>query len=147
MDSISHVATIDCCEEKCCQLADREALHQLQKYFWGLELEEYTNYVYDVFESSCCIDVVGTRRYTYTFVSNGKAICGRAWYEIHGIPKNSFYRYMTQFESGVRQAMHGNKGAVRASWDHTQMGRTIHRECVEKSAVQMPHKSRTMGDG
>ena len=53
MDSISHVATIDCCQDKCCQIVDREAIHQLRKYLWGLDLEDRTNYVYDMLESSC----------------------------------------------------------------------------------------------
>ncbi len=145
MESIAQVATVDCCEDKCCQLADREAICQLRKYFWGLHLEERTNYIYDVFETSFRIDTMGTRKYTFNF--NAKDICGRAWYKIHGIPKTSFYRYRTQFENGVRRAMHGNKGAIRAAWDHTQMGRAILREFVEKNAEQMPHKSRTMQDG
>ena len=145
VDSVLHVSTIDCCPEKCCQLADRDAIHQLRKYFWGLHLEERTNYVYDILESSCHIGSMGTRKYTFLF--NGKAICNRAWYGIHGIPKTSFYRYKVQFEHGVRRAMHGNKGAIRAAWDHTQMGRAILRDFVEKNAEQMPHKSRTMQDG
>ena len=28
MDYISHVATIYCCQDKCCQIADREGIHQ-----------------------------------------------------------------------------------------------------------------------
>ena len=43
--------------------------------------------------------------------------------------------------------MHGNKGEIRATWDHTQMGRAILRDFVEKNVEQMPHKSRTMQDG
>lgn len=43
--------------------------------------------------------------------------------------------------------MHGNKGAIRAAWDHTQMGRAILRDFIEKNAEQMPHKSRTMQYG
>ena len=73
MDSISHVATIDCCQDKCCQIANREAIHQLRKYLWGLDLEDHTNYVYDMLESSCRIDSVGTRKYTCVFNEIGRA--------------------------------------------------------------------------
>ena len=83
----------------------------------------------------------------YVFSCNGKEVCCRAWYEIHGISKTSFYRYRVQFENGVRRSVHGNEGVIRKGREHTEMGRAMIRSFVETNSERMPHKSRTMGDG
>ena len=88
-----------------------------------------------------------TTKSCYVFSFNGNEVCIRAWYEIHGIPKTSFYHYCEQFENGVRQSVHGNDGLIRKGRDHTEMGRALMCSFVEENSERMPHKSRTMEDG
>ena len=74
-------------------------------------------------------------------------VCCRAWYEMHGIPKTSFYRYKEKFESGVCQYLHGNTGVLRRGLQHTSKARALLDEFVNINSEPAPHKSRTMLDG
>ena len=42
------VSCIDCCEKRCCQLANCDALMRVCQDFWGQSQAARTNYVYDV---------------------------------------------------------------------------------------------------
>ena len=66
---------------------------------------------------------------------------------MHGIPKTSFYNHRKKFESGVRQHVHGNKGIMRRSLEHTGLARALLQDFVENNSERMPNKSRTMLDG
>ena len=74
-------------------------------------------------------------------------VCCRAWYEMHGIPKTSFYRYKEKFESGVFQYFHGNTGVLRRGLQHTRKARALLDEFVNINSEPAPHKSRTMLNG
>ena len=66
---------------------------------------------------------------------------------MHGIPKTSFYNHRKKFESGVRQHVHGNKGIMRRSLEHTGLARALLQDFVDNNSERMPNKSRTMLDG
>ena len=90
LESIQKVSCIDCCANKCCQLADRDMLMRVRQDFWGQTQQSRTNYVYDVL-SICCQRNDSNQKMRYEFRLNGVTICCKAWYEMHGIPKTSFY--------------------------------------------------------
>ena len=142
---IQMISTIDCCKNGCCQHAIRESVLALRKEFWNQSLQKRTDYVYDTLSVACRKNPSG--KMDYEFSLNGIEICCRAWYEMHGISKTSFYRYKENFENGVRRCMHGNMGLIRKGRDHTEMGRAIIQRFVENCSERMPHKSRTMQDG
>ena len=142
-ESIQRVSCIDCCAKKCCQFADRDMLTRLRQEFWGESQKSRTNYVYDVL--SICYQKDEKSR--YQFKLNGSIVCCRAWYELHGIPKTSFYRYKENFENGVRQYMHGNTCTLRRGLQHTSLARALLNEFVENNSEKMPHRSRTLLDG
>ena len=65
---------------------------------------------------------------------------------MHGIPKTSFYRYKENFESGVRQYVHGNTSTLRRGLVHTSLARALLNEFIDNSE-RMPHRCRTLHDG
>ena len=146
LSAVQLVSVIDCCAKRCCQYANRDKVVALRNEFWGQTLQKRTNYVYDTMLTAWRENTT-TAKSCYVFSFNGTEVCTRAWYEIHGIPKTSFYRYREQFENGVRRSVHGNEGVIRKGRHHTQMGRALIRSFVEENSEKMPHKSRTMEDG
>lgn len=42
---VHNVATIDCCEQKCCQMADRMKILQLSLDFWGQSYSNRSTYI------------------------------------------------------------------------------------------------------
>ncbi len=112
LPSVQLVSSIDCCAKRCCQYAERDMVLDLRKEFWGQTLQKRTNYVYDTLLTSWRQNTIDTKK-DYVFSFNGREICCRGWYEIHGISKTSFYRYREQFENGVRRSVHGNEGVIR----------------------------------
>ena len=144
-ESIQRVSCIDCCAKKCCQVIDRNVLLGIRQDFWGQSQESRTNYVYDVLSTTWHCDLASKVRYEFRLY--GMIVCCRAWYEIHGIPKTSFYRYKEKFESGVCQYMHGNTGVLRRGLEHTSRARSLLDEFVNMNSEPAPHKSRTMLDG
>ena len=121
-------------------------LLRLRQDFWGQSQKSRTNYIYDVF-SICgqCDDV--KKRIQYHFRINGNSVCCKVWYEMHGIPKTSFYRYKEKFESGVREYVHGNTCILRRSLAHTSLERALVKEFMDKNSIRMPQKSRTIANG
>ena len=73
-------------------------------------------------------------------------VCCRAWYEMHGIPKTSFYRYKEKFESGVCQYLHGNTGVLRRGLQHTSKARALLDEFVNMNSKISPQKNKPMLD-
>ena len=144
-ESIQRVSSIDCCARKCCQLVDRDVLMQIRQDFWGQSQESRANYVYDVLSTAWHRD--SSQKIKYEYRLNGVIVCCKAWYEIHGIPKTSFYRYREKFESGVCQYVHGNTGVLRRGLQHTSEARALLDEFVSMKSKPAPHKSRTMLDG
>ena len=143
IESVQRVSCIDCCARKCCQFADRDMVMRLRQEFWGESQKTRTNYVYDVL--SICYQK--DQKMRYQFKINGVVVCCRAWYELHGIPKTSFYRYKEKFENGVHQYVHGNTCTLRRGLQHTSLARALLNEFVENNSEKMPHRSRTMLDG
>ena len=129
LESVQRVSSVDYCQNKCCELADRNMVVRIRQDFWGQSQEVRTNYVYDVLCVSWLQDSK-THKIKYEFKLNGMVVCCRSWYEVHGIPKTSFYRYREKFEAGVRQHVHGNTGIVRRSLEHTGMARALLEDFV-----------------
>ena len=102
-------------------------------------------YIFNAFGNSIRTNTNGVVSYLFGFC--GKDICYRAWYELHGISKTSFYRYKEQHNAGYTRAMHGNKGIIRKGWDYVEMARVVLRDFVNNNAKRMPHKSITAIDG
>ena len=108
-------------------------------------MEDRINYVYNTLGSAQRRNPFGKVYYVFSF--DGSDVCCRSWYEMHGIPKTSFYRYKEQFENGAKKFMHGNLGVIGKARDHIEMGKAIIRDFVENNSEQMPHKCRTLMDG
>ena len=101
--------------------------------------------MYDMMLATWCENTTIAKR-CYVFSFNGNEVCTRTWYEIHGVPKTSFYCYHEQLENWICQSMHVNDGVIRKERDHTKMGRALMLFCRGK-LERIPHKSRTMEDG
>ena len=86
------------------------------------------------------------KKMRYEFRLNGVATYCKAWYEMHGIPKTSFYHYKEMFESGVRKYVHGNTCALRRGQVHTFLARALLYEFLDNNSERMPHRSSTMLD-
>ena len=107
-------------------------LMRVRQGFWGQCQESHTNYVYDVL--SICLKQNmhdSNKKIQCEFRLNGVAICCKAWYEMHGVPKTSFYCYKEKFESGVRQYVQGNTWALRRALVHTYLARALLNEFVD----------------
>lgn len=76
MESVQQVSSIDCCETRYCQHADRDMLMTIRKNFWGSSLEARTNFVYAIFSMAWHRDLSG--RVRYNFRVNGRVVCCRA---------------------------------------------------------------------
>ena len=102
---VQQLALIDCCKLKCCQAAKCTTILELRMEFWNMTLENQMAYIFNAFGNSIRTNTNGVVSYLFGFC--GKDICYRAWYELHGISKTSFYRYKEQHNAGYTRAMRG----------------------------------------
>ena len=142
--SIHKVATIDCCEKRCCQIADRFKIMQARADFWGQSYTSRCTFVLDCMSMAYRQDQ-GYECFEFTF--DGKKVCDKAWYTLHGIGKSTFYRLRNKFSGGACSGNHGNTGIIRKGMTHVEMAKSLIQGFIDNNADQMPHKSRTTMHG
>ena len=59
----------------------------------------------------------------FEFIFDGKKVCDKAWYVMHGIGKSTFYRMRKKFLDGVCSGSHGNTGIIRKGMTHVEMAK------------------------
>lgn len=83
----------------------------------------------------------------FEFTFDGKKVCSKAWYVMHGIGKSTFYRLRKKFLNGACNVSHGNSGIIRKGMTHVEMAKSIIQGFIDNNADQMPHRSRTTMHG
>lgn len=76
MNDVQKVAMIDCCNKKCCQMADRAKIMETRLEFWGQGYSQRSTYLYDSISMAFRKD---SQKDTLEFVHNGMYVCSMAW--------------------------------------------------------------------
>ncbi len=142
--NIHKVATVDCCEKRCCQIGDRSKILQARADFWGQSYNSRSTFVLDCMNMAYRQD---QNEECFDFTFDGKKVCNKAWYVMHGIGKSTFYRLRNKFLDGACSGNHGNSGIIRKSMTHVEMAKSLIQGFIDNNADQMPHKSRTTMHG
>ena len=140
LSDVQKVSMVDCCNKKCCQMADRQKIMETRLDFWGQGYSQRSTYIYDSISMAFTKD---SEKDTLDFLHNGMHICSMAWYTIHGVSKMTFYRYKRRFFEGAKCASHGNTAIIRKIHEHIEMSKAYIQEFIDKNVERMPHKSRT----
>eukprot|EP00058_Branchiostoma_floridae_P020703 XP_002606193.1 hypothetical protein BRAFLDRAFT_92067 [Branchiostoma floridae] len=74
-----------------------------------------------------------------SFPCQGHAVCGKAWYLLHGISRSSFYEYLQDYLKGKRTVRHGNTGILRRSPSYCLASVWL-GEFAERYGDKMPDK-------
>lgn len=138
MNNVLHVSTIDCCKARCCQVTHRTEIYSSRVNYWGQRHGDRLTFVWD----SMATSPGGSKKMMY----NGREICEKAWWKIHGISRASFYRYKSLWRSGAIKGMHGNQGNHR-EYAHVVAAKEAIWQFVKCTADQMPHRCRTTNEG
>lgn len=77
------------------------------------------------------------------FSFDGKKVCTRAWYVMHGIGRSTFYWLKEKSLHSAKSAMHGNLGIIRKQMTHVKMAKSPIQGFIDNNAEQMPHRTRT----
>jgi hypothetical protein len=90
-EDIQRIAMIDCCEKRCCQHADRDAIQDARSRFWQLTWKERVQHVYGILSQSIDLQV-DHEESKWGLVFDRHFVCPRAWYNIYGISRATFFR-------------------------------------------------------
>ena len=142
---IHKVAMVDCCVLRCCQFGNRSKIMQARSNLWGQSYSSRCTFILDCMSMAYKQGQEGDDCFEFSF--DGKKVCNKAWYVMHGIGRSTFYRLKQKFINGAKIATHGNLGIIRKQTTHVEMAKAIIQGFIDNNADQMPHKLRTSMHG
>ncbi|KAL3675182.1 hypothetical protein R1sor_025130 [Riccia sorocarpa] len=131
-EDIRKSMVMDCCKDCCGTKWTVDDIKDVRKDIFGVSFDKKLDLLYQKINASC------GRPDGMLLFTSGRFVCPRAFWQLHGISRSSFYNHRTSSNSGAKQGYHGNKGTTKPR-DSTMESRIFLTVLLQELGEPMPH--------
>ncbi|KAL3702443.1 hypothetical protein R1sor_020465 [Riccia sorocarpa] len=131
-EDIRKSMVMDCCKDCCGTRWTVDDIKEVRKDIFGVNFDKKLDLLYQKINASC------GRPDGMMLFTRGRFVCPRAFWQLHGISRSSYYNHRTSSNSGAKQGYHGNKGTTKPR-DSTMESRIFLTVLLQELGEPMPH--------